>query len=602
MKRSKNLSLFKIAVFLCLAFYLNKLPITAILFLILLLDLKKDAVFFLIIFVSLLTLNEHRFDLMPVGIVEEKKASYVIVDKLFYKSVVFTDELIPGGILFFEDPYSPNGTESQIRKNLLFKGDRYEKIAHLHLRSFFRENRDKLPDEAKIIIDRMVYGIYPQEETTLEFGYGLSSYYLLSSIKKRSKHLCAAVLLLYCLFFCFPIKFYLLLLDLFLDLFDLRKDERFALKLIILMAVNAELLENPSFLLAFLFDLYRIFSLDIGFKTYLALLSGILFGEFDLFDMFLFSLSRGSKIFLLEISLLSLFMPFLSPVLLSFGKGFSFLQKLDLPIRGKLPVLFVFLFFDLCRTSRFREEWKKLLLLIFLVLVPLRDPLMQVDFIDVGQGDAAMIKMPFLKSCILIDTGSAYNYGKLKKFLCRKGIYKIDLLIITHDDSDHNGNVDALKKDFDVKETVLKGRDIEYHGISMKYLYSGTYDNDNDNSLVYLLDVEGDSFLFTGDISAAVERRLIDRYGLSSVDFLTASPHGSKTGSSEYFIANLLPKYAILSTSGQYGHPHREVLEILGKYRVKTFSTAASSSICVFPGRFFSFIATGKNEFVIIRS
>ena len=392
------------------------------------------------------------------------------------------------------------------------------------------------------------------------------------------------------------------LMTLFLDLFDLRKDERFALKLIALMAVNAELLRNPSFLLAFLFDLYRIFSLDIGFKTYLALLSGILFGEFDLFDMFLFSLSRGCKIFLLEISLLSLFMPFLSPVLLSLGKGFSFLQKLDLPVRGKLPVLFVFLFFDLCRTSRFREEWKKFLLLIFLVLIPFRDPLMQVDFIDVGQGDAEMIKMPFFKSCILIDTGSAYNYGKLKKFLCKKGIYKIDLLIITHDDSDHNSNVDALKKDFDVKETVLKGRDIKYHGISLKYLYSGTYDNDNDNSLVYLLDVEGDSFLFTGDISATVERRLIDRCGLSSVDFLKASHHGSKTGSSEYFIANLLPKYAVLSTSGQYGHPHREVLEILGKYRVKTFSTAMSSSICVFPGRFFSFIATGKNEFVIIRS
>ena len=229
MKRSKNLSLFKAAVFLCLAFYLNKLPITAILFLILLWDQKKDAVFFLVIFVSLLALNEHRFDLIPVGIVEEKKASYVIVDKLFYKSVVFTDELIPGDILFFEDPYSRNETESQIRKNLLFKGDRYEKIAHLHVRSFFRKNREKLTDEAKIIIDRMVYGIYPQEETSLEFGYGLSSYYLLSSIKKRSKHLCAAVLLLYCLFFCFPIKFYLLLLDLLLDLFDLRKDERFLL-------------------------------------------------------------------------------------------------------------------------------------------------------------------------------------------------------------------------------------------------------------------------------------------------------------------------------------------------------------------------------------
>ncbi|MCR4634067.1 MAG: MBL fold metallo-hydrolase [Erysipelotrichaceae bacterium] len=550
----------------------------------------------------LFSLNEYRYDLMPVGIVEEKKSSYVIIDKLFYKSIVFSDELIPGDILLFEERYSRNEMVSQIRKNILFKGDRYEKITHFKVRSFFRDKRDELPDEGRVIVDRMIYGIYPQEETSLDFGYGLSSYYLLSSIRKRSRSLCFALLLLYCLFFCFPIKFYLLLLDLFLDMFSLRKDERFAYKLIVVSAINVQLLQNPSFLLVFLFDLYRIFSLEIGFKTYLALLSGILFGEFDLFDMFFFSLSRSFKVFLLGTSVLSLLLPFLSPFLLYLGKGLTFLQKMDLPVRGRLPVLFVFLFLDLCRDPRFKEEWKKSLLLLIFVLLPLRDPLMQVDFIDVGQGDAAMIKMPFLKSCILIDTGSPYNYGKLKKFLCKKGIYRIDLLIVTHDDSDHNGNVDALKKDFDVKETVLKGSDLQYHGIILKHLDTGNYDNDNDNSLVYYLDVEGDSFLFTGDISAAVERKLIDRYSLSSVDFLKASHHGSKTGSSEYFIANLLPQYAILSTSGQYGHPHKEVLDILNRYRVRIFSTAESSSVCVFPGRFFSFIATGKNEFVIIRS
>ncbi len=602
MKRSKNLSLFKIAVFLCLALYFQKTVITAILFLILFADRKSDAFSYLLVFVLLFSLNEYRYDLMPVGIVEEKKSSYVIIDKLFYKSIVFSDELIPGDILLFEERYSRNEMVSQIRKNILFKGDRYEKITHFKVRSFFRDKRDELPDEGRVIVDRMIYGIYPQEETSLDFGYGLSSYYLLSSIRKRSRSLCFALLLLYCLFFCFPIKFYLLLLDLFLDMFSLRKDERFAYKLIVVSAINVQLLQNPSFLLVFLFDLYRIFSLEIGFKTYLALLSGILFGEFDLFDMFFFSLSRSFKVFLLGTSVLSLLLPFLSPFLLYLGKGLTFLQKMDLPVRGRLPVLFVFLFLDLCRDPRFKEEWKKSLLLLIFVLLPLRDPLMQVDFIDVGQGDAAMIKMPFLKSCILIDTGSPYNYGKLKKFLCKKGIYRIDLLIVTHDDSDHNGNVDALKKDFDVKETVLKGSDLQYHGIILKHLDTGNYDNDNDNSLVYYLDVEGDSFLFTGDISAAVERKLIDRYSLSSVDFLKASHHGSKTGSSEYFIANLLPQYAILSTSGQYGHPHKEVLDILNRYRVRIFSTAESSSVCVFPGRFFSFIATGKNEFVIIRS
>ena len=218
------------------------------------------------------------------------------------------------------------------------------------------------------------------------------------------------------------------------------------------MALNYELLKNPSFLLPFLFDLYSIFSLDISFKTYLALLSAELFGEFDLFDVFFFDISRNFKIFLFLICILNIFFPFLSTSVLFFGKMLSFIQKIDIPIRGELDLLWLIVFISLCRHAFMDARWKKFLLLIFLILFPLKDPFLQVGFIDVGQGDSAYIKIPFSRSCILIDTGSPYNYYKLKRFLLKKGIYQIDELIITHNDSDHNGNIETLKEDFQVKE------------------------------------------------------------------------------------------------------------------------------------------------------
>ena len=150
--------------------------------------------------------------------------------------------------------------------------------------------------------------------------------------------------------------------------------------------------------------------------------------------------------------------------------------------------------------------------LICLIISPTNNPYRHITFIDVGQGDSAMIKNPFTHSCILIDTGSRFNYYKLKKFLFKEGIYKIDKLIITHDDSDHNGNIDNLLKDFEIDESVSKGRDIEYGNLLLKYYDLGVFDNDNDNSLVYSLYIDNLNFLFTGDISDIAERELMKRY------------------------------------------------------------------------------------------
>ena len=239
------------------------------------------------------------------------------------------------------------------------------------------------------------------------------------------------------------------------------------------------------------------------------------------------------------------------------------------------------------------------LILVLFILLPTNNPIFHVSFIDVGQGDSTLIHYGIKRSCVLIDTGSPFNYYKLKSKLISEGIYTIDYLIISHNDSDHNGNVEALQNDFYVKNIILERQDIELKDIYYKYLYLGEYDNDNDNSLVYLVNIDGYDFLFTGDISKKIERKLVNDYGPLNIDFLKVSHHGSYTGSSEYFISSILPRFSTISTNGQYNHPSKDTLNTLNKYESNIFITKHSGSINVYFTKLLDWIKTDKNEYII---
>ncbi|MBR5755792.1 MAG: MBL fold metallo-hydrolase, partial [Erysipelotrichaceae bacterium] len=238
--------------------------------------------------------------------------------------------------------------------------------------------------------------------------------------------------------------------------------------------------------------------------------------------------------------------------------------------------------------------------LLLMILSPFNNPLIHVKFIDVGQGDSILIKYGMSRKNVLIDTGSVYNYSKLQKALNSEGIYSIDHLIISHDDSDHNGNVERLKRDYKIRNIIEYSYTFDYYGIHFENLPTGDHDNDNDDSLVYMINIDGLNFLFTGDISSRVESSLV-RNCVLDVDILKASHHGSKTSSSEFFISSIQPEYAVFSTSGQYGHPHKEVVETMEKYDVRCFDTSKDGSVSFYFSRVLDFVKTDKNEFVIIR-
>jgi beta-lactamase superfamily II metal-dependent hydrolase len=458
----------------------------------------------------------------------------------------------------------------------------------------------RLDEQNENTVRRILLDQY-SDDLEFDLGYGLFSYYFLRALKRRNRKACICFLLFYVLFFGFQMKFFIIIADLLFDRFEIRKDERLSYKVMFFMILNKKLLQNRSILLPLLFESYGLFEFPFDFKTYLMVTASIFFGQSDLIDILFFDFFLKGRILLFCFSIFSALIPFMQVPFMYLARAYSYVNSLHINIRGCISVPTFLLFLELKKLIRNQNSLIELLAISFCILLPLYEPFFQVSFLNVGQGDSILITYPFSHSCILIDTGPPYNYHLLQRELFRKGIYVIDHLIITHDDSDHNGNIGSLYEDFKVKDIVTEGRDISYKTIMLEYIDLGHFDNDNDNSLVYRLDVNGYDFLFTGDISSYAERVLIRRFGPIKTDFLKVSHHGSRSASSDYFISHLLPEMAVISTSGLYGHPHQEVLDTLDRYHISYYLTSRSGSISVFISSLFSFIKTAKNEFVIMR-
>ena len=337
-------------------------------------------------------------------------------------------------------------------------------------------------------------------------------------------------------------------------------------------------------------------------RTFLfALIQSFLFGEVKFLTLFLYPLLRSFNIILFLSALFLLAFPVSQNVFLLlidlYQKGKPIL---DVSVRGSPSIIGGVILIVLISLVKEKKGILPLLILLLTLISPLPHPFAETAFLDVGQGDAILIRSSMSSSNVLIDTGPPYAYFMLRKELFSRGIYTIDSLIITHDDADHNGNLDRLKQDFTIKEVITEGRDISIGEIVLDHLPAGTFDNDNDNSLIYRMRMNETDFLFTGDISKTAESVLIRLYDLSETDVLKVSHHGSYTGSSESFIAHTMPDTAIISTSGMYGHPHYKTRNTLKRYRVEVLTTKEKGTVRYLFFRYAT-LRTCAGEFAIIR-
>lgn len=234
---------------------------------------------------------------------------------------------------------------------------------------------------------------------------------------------------------------------------------------------------------------------------------------------------------------------------------------------------------------------------------------LEVHFIDVGQGDSTLIQTG--DHAMLIDAGENEKGIDVKEYLDSQHVEKLDYIICTHLDSDHIGGMDIvidafdsdmifmpdLKKDTRTYDEVIdsakeKQEKIHYPKVSEEYSLgeakftvvapnSADYSNSNNYSIGILLEYGENKFLFVGDAEEESEEEMMENDMDLNADVYKVSHHGSSTGTSEAFLREVSPDYAVISCGegNSYGHPHAEVLNELRAEGVKVFRTDEQGTI-----------------------
>jgi len=242
-----------------------------------------------------------------------------------------------------------------------------------------------------------------------------------------------------------------------------------------------------------------------------------------------------------------------------------------------------------------------------------------VHYIDVGQGDAILIRTP--QQAILIDSGDVVQDKRehpVVTYLKNQGITTLDAIIITHPHADHLGGIQPVLAAFPVKRIYDSGQTTTTRlykqyllqvkqlkvpftvaragtqaalddGVKLDFLsppgslLTDTASDLNNNSLVVRL-VYGDiSFLFVGDIEKEGESRLLKQGGSFKSTILKVGHHGSSTSGTAAFLKAVAPETAIImcGVDNDYHHPHPGTLKKLERAQVKVYRTDLQGSIIV---------------------
>lgn len=222
----------------------------------------------------------------------------------------------------------------------------------------------------------------------------------------------------------------------------------------------------------------------------------------------------------------------------------------------------------------------------------------EVIFWDVGQGDSALIRLPFGKN-YLLDAGGGYEGQRIGEVLfqelSRKAILSLDGFILSHPDSDHVLGLFSLLRKVSVRQLYFsknleilypvpglltqviaeaKSRKIPIHDLKeiwnlktsdysfdLQPMLPITKPNSNNLGLVGHLEVYGCRFLFAGDIEKESEALLLKKI-VRPYHVVKVAHHGSKTSSHLPFVKKTRPLWSIVSVGAEnrYGHPRKEVL------------------------------------------
>lgn len=226
----------------------------------------------------------------------------------------------------------------------------------------------------------------------------------------------------------------------------------------------------------------------------------------------------------------------------------------------------------------------------------------QVDFINVGQGDAALVQCD--GHYMLIDGGDSKQSSLIYSYLKQQSITHLDYIVATHPDADHIGGLSGAlnyatvgiafspvtehdTKTFrsflkyltkqDVPITVPVAGDVFNLGsATVTVLGPTSVSEDSNNSSIVLRIVYGNtSFLFTGDAEEAEEKAILNSKRTVSSTVLKVGHHGSNASTKYQFLRAVSPQYAVISVGAKniYGHPTENTLSRLRDAGAITYRT-----------------------------
>lgn len=239
---------------------------------------------------------------------------------------------------------------------------------------------------------------------------------------------------------------------------------------------------------------------------------------------------------------------------------------------------------------------------------------LKITVLDVGQGDSILIQTPNQQR-ILIDAGPnaavIHELAEVIPFWDRE----IDVILLTHPDTDHvAGFNDVLQRykvgsllttdaDADsaafvsfrraVKELGVKqrlfgrglavslGNNVRLTGIWPNQPSDNSFADQNDSSIVGVLEFNNFEMLLTGDIDTEIANTISQQGQFANVDVLKVPHHGSKYGLTQQHLSILQPVVSIISVGkpNRYGHPSPATIQLLLNANSRILQTSQDGRI-----------------------
>lgn len=228
-----------------------------------------------------------------------------------------------------------------------------------------------------------------------------------------------------------------------------------------------------------------------------------------------------------------------------------------------------------------------------------------VRFLDVGQGDSILISSN--GKHMLIDTGLSSGANDLCSKLRGYGVNTLDVLLLTHFHNDHAGGAETVANRFEINNLMYpdmsKSDQVDFSAVNAKQSvlaaegdfrvlkkdtniklgdfeitvigYYPELENENDRSVILMVKMGNNKFLLAADAEKEAEKSLLNEDINLKCDVLKIGHHGSSSSTSESFLEQVSPEFAVIScgAGNTYAHPHDTTLRLLEKRKTEVYRT-----------------------------